>query len=711
MVKSTAMKRHALFVGVDRYADGHIPNLSCAVNDATDLNGFFKFGAGYDRVELLPNPAGKKEVLSAVRSLTSGLDRGDFFLFFFAGHGFRVGENHVLVCANDLYEDVKYEDDGLPLGQLKRRLSGAFDSALLLDACQSDILATRGGEGIAERDLSLILETPFERRGCGALTVVTSCDAGQTAAELSERRHGLFTTALLDLLKEAQGAHARLPLSDAFRVSLGRRMGEIAARYGLPSEQRPRFSCTGDSCFVLLEGGASSPREREPATLPDSALVVCPVCGKKNRPENTFKCLQCGRDNLCLDHRVRLDHRDKTTYLCDDCARKAKEALDWFRKGEDFLNGSNGCRQDHDEAVKCYRRAADSGNREACHKYGDLLFNGRLGVERNVSAALKYYLKADQSNVWIPFNIGSCYLHFYEKTRKKEDGRRAVEWLRKSADAGVPWACVKLGDCHRDGIGVSRDLGQARKWYGKALDAKGVATYGDLGAVYWAKECLAEVSAELLLERIGPALGQDWEHFRLVYGARVRDSQGRDVPLAGPVASDLGVFIGVTPEGLRLDANAPLPAENPAWPFALSVSEHCGIPLDWFIAALVLPDSYPEPNGGLPFWAIRESNAATAMLGMKPTDRYLWDNERQDIIRRLETLPMSSKGAERNALLHFEAPVPEWGDGLELLKKINEPSEWFIARTAKVLDGLPVQNETPEATQVKNWLAPFRSRP
>ena len=248
------MKRHALFVGVDQYADGHIPNLSCAVSDATDLHGFFKYGAGYDRVELLQNPAGKKEVLGAVCDLTAGLGSGDLFLFFFAGHGFRVGENHVLVCAKDLYEDVKYEDDGLPLGQLKRRLSGAFDSALFLDACQSDILATRGGEGIAERDLSLIHASQKDEMRGGNLTIVTSCDAGQTAAELSAARHGLFTMAMLDLLKSAQGTRARIDLSDAFRVRLGRKMGEIAARSGLPTNQFPRFSCTGDSSFVLLEG-------------------------------------------------------------------------------------------------------------------------------------------------------------------------------------------------------------------------------------------------------------------------------------------------------------------------------------------------------------------------------------------------------------------------------------------------------------------------
>ena len=346
------MKRHALFVGVDNYADGHIPNLSCAVSDATDLHGFFKYGAGYDRVELLPDPAGKKDVLGAVRELTAGLGQGDFFLFFFAGHGFRVGENHVLVCANDLYDDVKYEDDGLPLGQLKRRLSGAFDSALLLDACQSDILATRGGEGIAERDLSLIHEAPPVRVGGGALTIVTSCDAGQTAAELSEGRHGLFTMAMLNLLKEAQRTHARLDLSEVFRMNLGRRMGEIAARAGISTEQRPRFSCTGNSCFVLLDGivpAASQQPSLFPAPLP-SALVVCPVCGFRNREEQTFRCRVCGRDYLCTTH---FDNKER---CCEDCAAaKRKERAE--REAVE--------RKAREEAERKAREAAERRAREA----------------------------------------------------------------------------------------------------------------------------------------------------------------------------------------------------------------------------------------------------------------------------------------------------------------------------------------------------------
>lgn len=312
------MKRHALFVGVDRYVDGHIPNLSCAVNDATDLHGFFKFGVGYDKVELLQNPSGKKDILCAARDLTADLGPGDFFLFFFAGHGFRVGENHVLVCANDFYDDVKHEDDGLSLGQLKRRLSGAFDSALVLDACQSDILATRGGEGIAERDLDLILDTSRDGICGGSLTIVTSCDAGQTAAELTERRHGLFTVAILDLLNKARESNMRIDFSDVFRQNLTRRMCEIATQSGLHTEQRPRFNCAGNSCFVLLDGAVASSTDQTPlhASAPSVATpihVVCPICGKKNKIEDTFKCRQCGGDNLCLRH------QDEKMFLCAKC--------------------------------------------------------------------------------------------------------------------------------------------------------------------------------------------------------------------------------------------------------------------------------------------------------------------------------------------------------------------------------------------------------
>lgn len=498
------MKRHALFVGVDQYADGHIPNLSCAVSDATDLHGFFKYGAGYDRVELLQNPAGKKDVLAKVRELTVDLGGGDFFLLFFAGHGFRVGENHVLVCANDLYEDVKYEDDGLPLGQLKRRLSGAFDSALLLDACQSDILATRGGEGIAERDISLIHEAPEDRTCGGALTIVTSCDAGQTAAELSEARHGLFSLAMLDLLKEAQGAHVRIDLSDTFRRMLGQRMDEIAVRSGLSTAQRPRFSCTGDSCFILLGGSASGPAAPS-VSLSGSSLpahVICPICGRHNDVKDTFKCPVCGKDHLCLSH------QSKDTYCCPSCAEKrecVKRAGAAYKVGDldlayEFLQRTDmedpegmylraqlyrtGCRGlecNPESAFAWFRKAADLGHVNAYVELGNCYSQG-LGVARSEEEAFKCYkYAAEHGDACAQYRVGYCYMHKRGVPLSRED---AVKWYRMSAQQGYALAQFLLGGCYDGGYGVERSFQEAVKWWRLSAEGGFVGAQSKLGYCY-----------------------------------------------------------------------------------------------------------------------------------------------------------------------------------------------------------------------------------
>ena len=102
------MKRHALFVGVNNYADPSIQNLAFPSEDATELASVFRRLLKFDKVEKLINPAHSPDVEDAVEGMAQGLGPGDLFLFFFAGHGFRVKENHVLVCAKDKY--AKLED-------------------------------------------------------------------------------------------------------------------------------------------------------------------------------------------------------------------------------------------------------------------------------------------------------------------------------------------------------------------------------------------------------------------------------------------------------------------------------------------------------------------------------------------------------------------------------------------------------------------------
>ena len=815
------MKRHALFVGVSKHSDPTIQNLAYPEEDATELASVFRRLLKFDRVEKLTNPAHAPEVVDAIKDMTRGLGTGDLFLFFFAGHGFRVKENHVLVCAKDEFADLEDEYAGLPVGQLKKRMRGPWNRMLILDACQNDIRATRGADtGATKRDIALIHEVERSSSESGYQIVLTACSEGQKALEVSDLGHGLFTSAFLDSVTSFVDARRRLDL-ESLRVDLGKRMNRLIAQYRLSGRQEPLFTMPADAGgIILLDCVESMPSAPQPPLsyhqhTAAPALVVCPVCGKKNRPEDTFKCRECGRDNLCLRH------QDDKTFLCINCAdaqRKARkiepktlpqllgtvrhsrsqqqsvsaeeanekgdnfhygrngyaqsyadavswycfaaeqgyataqcnlgfmynkgrgveqdyeEAVKWFRKAAEqgdadaqcilgvmyakgrgverddeeavkwyrkaaeqgyadaqdklgwmYENGWGICRdyaqaaawyrkaaeqgndlaqnslgrmyengwgvpQSNDKAVEWYRKAADKGNKDACHKYGDILFLGLLGVEKNVTAAFTYFQKADLADPWIQYDIGECHRLFYTEKGNEEDARAAVEWLQKSATAGVPWACVKMGDCYRDGIGVTRNLICSRDWYHHASDPVGLEKFGDFEATYWAKRGLAEVSQELLEQQIAPTLNQHWESFRLVSGVRVRDKKGRDVPIAGLVASDRGIFIGVTPYAIGLDESAPLPKENPAWPFAESVSQHCGIPLEYFLAALIIPKESCVSDLGLPFWALRESNLSTVMLNARASKSPDWQAKRQKIIRRLETLPMSSKGAEKSLL-------------------------------------------------------------
>ncbi len=308
------MKRHALFVGVDQYADPTIQNLNFPSEDAAELASAFKLLLKFDRVEKLINPARRTDILDKVKDLTRGLGPGDLFLFFFAGHGFRVKENHVLVCAKDEYMDLEDEYEGLAVGQLKKRMRGAWDRMLILDACQNDIRATRGTDtGATARDLSLIHESDAEPiAGCGNQILVTSCSEGQKALEVSELKHGLFTYAMLSSITSFANDRRRIDI-EGLRTDLGVRMGELITKYQLPGQQEPLFTMPADAAgIVLLDGSALPP----PAPPAPPVLVACPICGKKNRLEDTFKCRACGRDNLCLEH------RDKETFLCKDCMGK-----------------------------------------------------------------------------------------------------------------------------------------------------------------------------------------------------------------------------------------------------------------------------------------------------------------------------------------------------------------------------------------------------
>lgn len=99
--------------------------------------------------------------------------------------------------------------------------------------------------------------------------------------------------------------------------------------------------------------------------------IVCPACGKNNRLDATFKCRVCGRENLCLEH------RQKETGLCKDCADKVKKAKSWLKKVlEDDMKLCGRCAEcldgEHGEEVR-------RGVLELCLVYSELAADDLAG--------------------------------------------------------------------------------------------------------------------------------------------------------------------------------------------------------------------------------------------------------------------------------------------------------------------------------------------
>lgn len=354
------MKKRALFVGVDQYADQNIQDLHCAVNDATELAGFFKHRAGFDRAEALANPRNGEVVLERVRDMLDGLGGGDEFLFFFAGHGIKTGNGHRLVCAGDQLSEVQHEWAGLPLERLKANTAGAFDRLFLLDACRTDVHATHRGAGGAmekgTRDLILGSAGQTSANG-GELTIVCSCDDGECAGESLSLHHGLFTLAMLELLEEESRLGHRVHANDEFVYGrLPDRMRVLAERSDMVFCQKPQKR---GPAILILDGSTdfpehaadSGPRTGGRVAVP--TLVVCPVCGRKNEQKDTFRCRGCNRDNLCLRH------QDSSSFLCCECVadRKQKaEAAERARMAREREEVERAKEQEYRERLEAERK-------------------------------------------------------------------------------------------------------------------------------------------------------------------------------------------------------------------------------------------------------------------------------------------------------------------------------------------------------------------
>eukprot|EP00729_Bicosta_minor_P032465 gene32465-biopygen20867 len=173
------------------------------------------------------------------------------------------------------------------------------------------------------------------------------------------------------------------------------------------------------------------------------------------------------------------------------------EAAKWFRKAAEagyaaaqynlglMYGTGKGVEQDHVEAVKWFRKSAEAGHAMAQNNLGAVYRDGD-GVDQDHVEAAKWFRKAAEAG----FAMAQCSLGFaYDKGNGVEqDHVEAVKWLRKAAEAGNAIAQCNLGYMYRNGEGVEQDHVEAAKWYRKSAEAGFAQAQCTLGAKYFIGE-------------------------------------------------------------------------------------------------------------------------------------------------------------------------------------------------------------------------------
>ncbi|HEY6391723.1 MAG TPA: tetratricopeptide repeat protein [Bryobacteraceae bacterium] len=188
----------ALVIGNGAYRRSPLPN---PANDARAMRDVL-VDLGFT-VELKID-ADRKELIASIDLFRKRLRRGDLAVFYYAGHGYQIdGENYLVPTDFEGTDETAAKFDSYPIARLSEGMekSGAALNIIILDACRNNPFpgARALGGGLAAMSAA-------------AGTFVAFATApGKTASDNSRGKNGLFTTYLLESLKQSG-----LTLDDVF---------------------------------------------------------------------------------------------------------------------------------------------------------------------------------------------------------------------------------------------------------------------------------------------------------------------------------------------------------------------------------------------------------------------------------------------------------------------------------------------------------------
>ena len=201
--------RQAAIIGINNYKDPSIPQLSGAVNDASELYRILKEYGKFEIAEdhfLTNEKANCISIRKAISDLLWKSEPCDLTLFYFSGHGFKDGSGNGYIAPHDMRksEPIIY---GIKMQELKDLILNAKlkqSVLLILDCCYSGI-PTANEKAVAEVSPSLqdyFGQLSKETDGKGRFIFASSGEdqksrEGENEVNGKKICHGVFTYHLI----------------------------------------------------------------------------------------------------------------------------------------------------------------------------------------------------------------------------------------------------------------------------------------------------------------------------------------------------------------------------------------------------------------------------------------------------------------------------------------------------------------------------------
>lgn len=176
-----------------------------------------------------------------------------------------------------------------------------------------------------------------------------------------------------------------------------------------------------------------------------------------------------------------VEQNEKTAFEWVRLAAKEKDIEALHALGYCYEKGL-GTQPDSKVALRCYKEAASRGHAPAQYNLAVCLEKGLLGLTKNLGEAFRYYEDAAKQN--LPIAQAAVARFLFKGTDLNK--AKAAQYLL-AAETGMslePSENFLLGECYKEGFGVTKDRSKAFDYYKLAADKGNAEAKFALGGFY-----------------------------------------------------------------------------------------------------------------------------------------------------------------------------------------------------------------------------------